>query len=280
MTVTLRDTLRDLHLLAGPVDTSDRRPHETIGRFDLVNVRLALTHAWRLHRCLRQCPSAAAYIPISQGALGYLRDSLLIAIVAAHRRPVYLHRHGGAFRRFYERSNIVRGMIRATLRYAHQVWTLTPGIQIDFRDLVAPDRLRSLANAVPDPGVPPSRADRSSATDLRVLYVGNIRPDKHCFDLLAALRLLGSDARGWEVNIAGATTPDVAGRLQTELAELRNRGVKACALGEIDPTLWARDLAWTDVLAGERLITLGAVIEESQTAPDRQSCSGVPISGS
>jgi glycosyltransferase involved in cell wall biosynthesis len=250
MTLTLRDALRGLDLLAGQVDTSDRRPHETIGRFDVVNVRLALTHAWRLHRCLRQHPTAAAYLPISQGAPGYLRDSLLIAIVAAHQRRLYLHLHGGDFRRFYERSNFVmKGMIRATLRYAHQVWTLTPGIQVDFRDLVAPDRLRSLANAVPDPGIPPSRADRSSATDLRVLYVGNMRPDKHCFDLLAAVRLLGSDARGWEVHVAGTTRSDVAGRLQTELAELRNRGVKARALGEIDPTLRARELAWADVLA-------------------------------
>ena len=266
MTDHIRTALLELNLLAGHVDTRDPRPHHTIGRFDFRNVWLAFYHAWALHSSLRRKHNADVYIPISQSTLGYLRDALLIAVTAGHARRAYLHFHGADFRSFYSRSNfMVRLVIRLTLRYAHQLWLLTPLIHRTFAGLVEPDRIRTIQNVVDDPylSAPPARA--ASGNRMNILYIGNMRPGKNCFDLLTALRLTRPVATSWEVHVAGVPRFDLAHRLAAEIGEIRAMGISIEALGEVDEHTKRRELEWADVFVyptefdGQPLVLLEAM---------------------
>ena len=75
---------------------------------------------------------------------------------------------------------MMRIVIRLTLRYAHQVWLLTPLIHRAFAGLVEPDRIRTIQNVVDDPYscAPPARA--ASSNRMNILYIGNMRPGKNC----------------------------------------------------------------------------------------------------
>lgn len=268
MTGELIGALAQLDLLADHLDTRDPRPHETIGRFDLTNVWLALRHSWGLHRLLTVHRRAAVYVPISQSALGYLRDALLVAIARAHRRRLYLHLHGADFRAFFDGTNaIMRGIIRLTLTAAHQLWILTPALAASFEGLIPLDRLFALENVVSDYLPSPATYSRSNGSPdtVRILYLGNMFPAKNCFDLLAALARLGSRAASWEVRVAGAPAPSLKLRLEREISSLQKAGVTIEAVGPVDSLEKRRQLEWADMFVyptafdGQPLVLLEAL---------------------
>ncbi len=84
------------------LDTADRRSLKNIGRFDLQNVRLAVLHLARYTGMLRRKRPTAVYVQVSQTALAYLRDGLLILLAKAFGARVVTHLHGGSFHQFYE----------------------------------------------------------------------------------------------------------------------------------------------------------------------------------
>ncbi|HXD56535.1 MAG TPA: hypothetical protein VN606_01375, partial [Thermoleophilaceae bacterium] len=131
------------------LDTRDERPVDTIGRFELENVRLGLKHAAQLVGLLRRNPGADVYLPISQGTGGFLRDSLFIAIARLARRRVYIHLHGGSFADFHAGSGtVMRRVIAGVLRPVHEAWVLTPSLAGAFDGLIPRERVRIVENAV------------------------------------------------------------------------------------------------------------------------------------
>lgn len=193
MTCELLRALRRANIISEHVDTSDPRPHDTIGQLDRRNVRLAIEHAWRLHSSLRRYPRADVYAPISQGTMGFLRDAVFVALARAHRRRVYLHLHGADFRTFYLSSNrLMRFVIRFTLSNAHQLWLLSPSLSWMTEGLIPAGRVRHVENVVPDHfrGETRTPVCHTDNRPLRLLYIGNMRPGKNCFDLISALRRL------------------------------------------------------------------------------------------
>lgn len=250
MTVHLVNALTQLDALAGHVDTRDPRPLATMGRLDAQNVRLGISHAWRLWRVLKRERGAGVHMSISQGEWGLLRDACLVLVVRLERRALYVQLHGGGLTDFYASSSrFVRWLVRVVLAQADQAWALTPGLRAQFDGLVAPQRVCCIPNVVEDPGGRPYtlRRARHTTGELRVLYVGNLLPEKGCFDVVRAVRRLGEVSRGWEVRVVGSGSPDVERRLHEEIATLPAHAAQVHALGSLTGDDKRRQYEWADV---------------------------------
>jgi len=248
MTLEIIASLKKLGRFAAHIDTRDARPLATIGRLDLVNVGLGVRHAWQLSRVLAQQPGADVYLPLSQSTWGFVRDAALVAVARGRRRLVILHLHGGHLQAFYRESPaIMRWLIRTVLRQATEAWALTPSLVAQFDGLVSRERVRCVENVVPDPIGGAADVPRSSEdTAFRLLYVANLLPTKGCFDLLAALRLLGDVCSDWEVRLVGAAEPAVAERLRREIALLQPHGPSVRLLGVLRGPDKTAQYRWAD----------------------------------
>ncbi len=272
MTGQLLAALRELRACAGHLDTRDPRPLERVGRLDVRNVTLGLRHAWHLNRMLARSHTATGvHISLSQGTWGFLRDAVFIGLVRLRRRRLYIQLHGGALADFHEQSSLpMRWLIRAILHQACQVWVLTPTLRSQCRGLVSADRVHCISNVVDDPiagiaSVPPD--EHQDPTVLRILHLSNLLPEKGCFDLLAALRLLGPESAGWEVRLVGEASPTVEERLRREIAVLNHAGVaQVSLLGSLTGDRKSEQYAWANVFAfpaigkeGQPLVLLEAL---------------------
>jgi glycosyltransferase involved in cell wall biosynthesis len=266
MTQHLLDALAAEGLLARHVDTKDPRPIETVGRLDLRNIWLGIAHGVSFQRALVAEPRAGVYVPISQGVWGFLRDAVFLLSARLMRRRRIVHLHGGYFGSFYrEAGKPLRLLIRAALRGSDQAWVLTDGLRRELHGLVDPARIHVLENAVEDPqGLPPRRL--RTASELRVLYLANLIPEKGCFDLIEALERLGSDGRGMMVRFVG----DASGEVEEELNR-RGRALSGGAtvefLGPMSGPQRDEQYAWADLFAfptkyrfeGQPLVVLEAL---------------------
>lgn len=116
----LREKLDLRHL-----DTSDHRSMETVGAVDIRNVTLGLASYWDLLRlCLARRPDAV-YVPISQTALGFLRDSIYLLLPKLFGAAIVIHLRGGHFGRFYAGTNaLMRWYIDLSMRCVERVIVL------------------------------------------------------------------------------------------------------------------------------------------------------------
>lgn len=116
----LREKLDLRHL-----DTSDHRSMETVGAVDIRNVTLGLASYWDLLRlCLAKRPDAV-YVPISQTALGFLRDSIYLLLPKLFGAAIVIHLRGGHFGRFYAGTNaLMRWYIDLSMRCVERVIVL------------------------------------------------------------------------------------------------------------------------------------------------------------
>jgi glycosyltransferase involved in cell wall biosynthesis len=252
MTEQMLRALRQLGACAGHLDTRDPRPVTTIGRLDVRNVILGLQHAWQLNRLLvRRRDAIGVHLSISQVTWGFLRDAVLIGIVRLRRRRLYVHLHGGLLAEFYrESARPMRWLIRKVLREAYQAWVLTPSLRSQFHGLVAEDRVHCVSNVVDDPlarELQTPSAERRRTDGLRILYLANLLPEKGCFDVLAALRLLAEESSGWEVRLVGPAGPGVEQRLRAEIAALPKDAARVKLVGEITGAAKSEQYRWADV---------------------------------
>ena len=82
------------------LDTSDRRPPDNIGKWELGNILLGLKHCAKLFKvCLLHKPETV-YLPISQNRPAFLRDALFCFVALGFRRRLLLHVHGASLGRF------------------------------------------------------------------------------------------------------------------------------------------------------------------------------------
>lgn len=234
MTVELISALQELGALAEHLDTRDPRPVTTLGRLDMRNVVLGLKHAWRLERLLERHRDAGVHISISQSALGFVRDALLVGIARMRRRQLYIQLHGSQLQEIYSGSTRpVQWAIRWVFRQAHQTWALTSSLTTQFDGLVAPERVHVVSNAIADYAPcsdirPPPAGEES----LRLLFLSNVLVEKGCFDLISALSSLGGRAAGWRVRIVGLVPPEIEQRLWSEINALPKSGACVSVRGE------------------------------------------------
>jgi hypothetical protein len=150
------------------LDTSDHRTHENVGRWELRNVLLGIRDAVRLGSRLRR-GRGVVYLPISQSAPGFIRDSLFVHLARLAGWKVALHLRGGEFHRFYARSPApVRLWIRLTMRRVTSAAVMGPSLKGEFEGLVPVGRIAVVPNGTPD-----LAPDGEARDPERVLYLRN-----------------------------------------------------------------------------------------------------------
>lgn len=183
---TLGEEYELIHL-----DTSDRRSRLNFGKIDCVNVWLAGRHIAQLVWTLFRRRPALAYIPISQGPAGYLRDALFIFAAALFRARIVLHLRGSYFRQFYEQAGApMKWLVRRSLARADRMVVLGECLRGLFKGLIADDLIRVVPNGVdPREFTVPMEAPHDGPV-LRLGYLGNLFRSKGYFDLLMAFKNL------------------------------------------------------------------------------------------
>ena len=223
----LRERFRVRHL-----DTSDRRPIDTIGRVDLTNVALGLKHLGGLAVELLGHRPSVTLIPVSQNGPAFLRDSAFVVLARLGGSRVILHLHGGAFADFYGQApGWLRGVIRWTHRRVHGVWVLGEGLRAQYQGLIPADGVHVVPNGVEDPfqGTPPPlRGTVEDEAPLRILFLGQRAATKGFHVVLDAVEALAARDVPVRLVVAGAWgTPMDQRRLAP-----RVRGLVAGGLAE------------------------------------------------
>ena len=168
-TLVLASPLLRQRFLVSHVDTSDHRELPNITRWDFRNVALGLGAAARLLGSLTS-PPGIVYLPLSQSAPGFLRDSIFVHIAALRRWKVAVHLRGSDFRGFYEGSPAwLKSWIRLTLGRVTSVAVMGTSLRWVVDGLVPAERIAVVPNGTPEPdayGVP-----RDEGT---VLFLSNL----------------------------------------------------------------------------------------------------------
>jgi glycosyltransferase involved in cell wall biosynthesis len=236
------------------VNTQDRRSVFNTGVLDVKNVLLGLVHAGETALLAARERPDVAYIPISQGRWGYVRDAVMMAVLRVQRRPFVAHLRGSQLQDFYAASTAAeRAMIRRTLGWSALAIALTPSLRNVYDGLVPPERVRILENAIVDPypgGIDElAEARRTRAAEspraLRILYLANDWSIKGAMTLVRALGHPGLEEV--EVRMAGAPLQSQIDEARAE-AERLGAGARLTMVGSVSGAAKAREFAWADVL--------------------------------
>jgi glycosyltransferase involved in cell wall biosynthesis len=168
------------------LDTTDRRGLENIGRWDVGNVVLGFQAAWRLLRLLTG-PEGVVYLPLSAGAGGFMRDSLLIHLARLRGWKVAAHLRGGPEFRYAYRSHPrpLRWWIRLTLNRVDSVGVMGESLRSVFDGLVPPERIAVVPNGTPDLGECDPEGQNGA-----VLFLSNLRARKGLLESIQAARIV------------------------------------------------------------------------------------------
>lgn len=165
----LRERFQIIHL-----DTSDHRSRTNMGRWDLRNIVLGLRNVAQLGLQATRREKGVVYLPISQSAAGFVRDSLFVQVAHLCGWRVVIHLRGSEFRSWYEDAgSLLRAWIRRTIRVVDSAAVMSQSLRGQFDGLLPHDRVAVVPNGTPDlarDGVRP-------VTDT-VLFLSNLRARK------------------------------------------------------------------------------------------------------
>lgn len=180
----LANNFRLIHL-----DTTDRRPMNNSGHFDLRNVYLALMHGVRFFTLLLTERPSIVYVPIAQNTLGFLRDSLFMIPARWLGAKLVIHLHGGGFAQFYESANsVVRMIVWVCLSRVDLAIVLHEKFRGIFGDLLSSSRVTVVENGIVDEFANTSAVRQRSKTErLRVLFLSILVESKGFVDLVHAV---------------------------------------------------------------------------------------------
>lgn len=166
------------------LDTSDHRSGQNLGKWDLVNVSLAARQVVRfLFRVTGE--KGLVYLPLSQSAAGFLRDSFFIRLGRRSGWKVACHLRGGEFPKFYEeRSSSFRNWVRSTLAQVTSIAVMGNCLRNQFDGIVEGDRITVIPNGTPDLGPGGRRPSHV------VLFLSNLRRRKGIVESVEAARLV------------------------------------------------------------------------------------------
>ena len=252
------------------VDLADRRSSHNMGRLDVRNVVLAFVHVAEVLVAAWTQRPALCYLSLSQNALAFQRDALLIAAARSSGARVVTHLHGGYFGEFYRTAaGPLRWMIRHTLGWLHRCWVLGEGLRPLFDGLLPAKRVRVVPNGVPDIEHERHRVERSFDMPPTVLFMGQVSESKGVGDLLEALSLTEKEGRSAHCLIAGPYLTEGDRSVLEPRIRAMGEGGRVVALGVVQGEDKARALAEADIfvlpskypLEGQPLAILEAMAE-------------------
>jgi len=157
------------HFVVEHLDTTDPRAISNLEKWDLPNIFFGLRAAVQLLPKLTR-RNAVLYLPLSESAGGFLRDSIFIHLAALRGCRVAVHIRNSLFRDFYFSSGpLYRAWIRATLRRISGLAVLGESLRLLFDSLVPADIVAVVPNGTPD-------IDYGSVepNPNRILYLSNL----------------------------------------------------------------------------------------------------------
>lgn len=193
------DLKEDLELVF--LNLSDQRDVQTLGKWDMTNIFLALKHYLQLFYLILRYRPGAVYIPAGQTNVGYMRDVGFILIAKLFGKKVITHLRGGNFRNWYNHApDIIRWTVRKVHPLTHLQIVLSDRLHPLFDWLLPPEKIITVPNGldIPDPG----RKDKKDRP-LEVLYLSNYIREKGVLEVLNAAKTLAKEevhftlAGGW-----------------------------------------------------------------------------------
>jgi glycosyltransferase involved in cell wall biosynthesis len=170
------------------IDTADRRPLSRLAKIDITNFYLAFKHYLILLRRLACSHADLVYVPISQTAIGFLRDIPFIILAKLFRKKVVLHLRGGHFREFYDSSNgFVKLLIRKVLNFADRMIVLGNSLKILFDGLIPEEKLSVVPNGL-NIGLDKIRKKNPQKDNLLILFLSNLIETKGFKDVLYSVK--------------------------------------------------------------------------------------------
>ena len=170
------------------IDTADRRPLSRLAKIDITNFYLAFKHYFILLRRLACSRADLVYVPISQTAIGFLRDIPFILLAKLFRKKVVLHLRGGHFREFYDSSNgFVKLLIRKVLNFADRMIVLGNSLKILFDGLIPEEKLSVVPNGL-NIGLDKIREKNPQKDNLLILFLSNLIETKGFKDVLYSVK--------------------------------------------------------------------------------------------
>jgi glycosyltransferase involved in cell wall biosynthesis len=195
------------------LNTTDDRTISNLGKWDATNMILGTRSVISLVRRLRGSPGVI-YLPLSENAGGFLRDSLFINLGAFRGWRVAVHIRNSLFRRFYDEQGVVlRWWIRLTMRRISALAVLGQRLRPLFDGFVSQERISVVPNGTPE-------FDRGSVepNPRRVLYLSNLARKKGADFAVRAARLALERDPGIEFVFAGTWEDEKFEREVRELA--------------------------------------------------------------
>jgi glycosyltransferase involved in cell wall biosynthesis len=169
------------HFQVEHLDTSDHRGPANIGMWDVRNVGHACLAIASIMPRLRG-RRGVVYLPLSQNAPAFLRDSILIREASLARWKIAVHLRGSEFRDFYRgASGPFQRWIRFTLKQVSSVAVMGSSLRWVFDGFVPEDRIAVVPNGTPDPGL--NGVSKDSQT---VLFLSNLRRRKGLIEAVEA----------------------------------------------------------------------------------------------
>ncbi|MDL1974763.1 MAG: glycosyltransferase family 4 protein [Deltaproteobacteria bacterium] len=188
------------------LNTSDKRNPMNIGRFDIVNCSLAITHITKCLLFLLFKKPCLIYMGISQGLWGVIRDLGFLVPSIILRRKIVIHLRGSEFDSFFRSlSSVIKLIIRLVFKRITNVIILGESLRHVFKDLVEPDKIVVVPNGIDyeqfDQIKRPSLKHHTSGRG--ILYLSSLLERKGIFRLIEALPIVLERYPEIRVTIAG-----------------------------------------------------------------------------
>ena len=179
--IILESTLNEDYELLH-IDTSAHPSLGMIGKWDFDKVGNNLRMYRKTYAILKAERPDLALIPMGQGTLGFVKDSVFVLLCRLFGCPAVLQLRGCSFGEWRENApGIVRAYTDWVVRGSQGGIVLGDNLRNLFADLLPPDKIFVVPNGAdytfPEPTV---------ATDhkVRLLFLSNLKPSKGLVDLL------------------------------------------------------------------------------------------------
>ncbi|MBA7485999.1 D-inositol-3-phosphate glycosyltransferase [subsurface metagenome] len=170
------------------LDTSDHRSLDNLGKFDLLNVLLAVKNFIVLAFRILKLKPDLVYLPISQN-IAYLRDGLFILLSKCFSRAkVVIHLHGSYFKQYYDESNwVIRKFIDLTMKKVDTAIVLGDSLKYIFNKWLK--NCKVVPNGT-DYASDISKKKLGQNRDIIISYLSNLTESKGVLDILEAANII------------------------------------------------------------------------------------------
>lgn len=170
------------------MDTSDPRGIETLGRFDIGNIVIAIRQYFQaLHHCLKSKPDIF-YILSAQTTIAYLRDVPFVLLARLFSAKIVFHLRGGHFREWYlSLGRPMRWLVEHVHKMVHAQIVLGENLRQMYDGILPVERI----HVVPNGGnYEYTISPREGLGQCSVLYLGNFIPTKGILEFMSAARTI------------------------------------------------------------------------------------------